>query len=232
MSDVVLHCHQLIKQYQEGECELTVLKGVDFSIVRGESIAIVGASGSGKSTLLNLLGGLDQPSQGYVELLGHRYETLKEKQLAALRNKELGFVYQFHHLLSEFDALENVAMPLLIRGMPTRQAKAQAAVMLEKVGLRPRLNHRPSQLSGGERQRVAIARALVAHPSCVLMDEPTGNLDEVTATYIQDLLSQLNQELGICFILVTHDKQIAQRQQRIFLLHEGQLKEQKKHEFL
>lgn len=225
MTEIVLHCQHLIKHYYQGEQELAVLKGIDISIAHGESVAIVGTSGSGKSTLLNLLGGLDSASSGYVELLGHRYDVLKEKALSSLRNKELGFVYQFHHLLSEFDALENVAMPLLIGGQKSKDAKLQAAAILEKVGLRDRIYHRPSQLSGGERQRVAIARALVANPSCVLMDEPTGNLDETTAVHIQDLLTQLNQDLGICFVLVTHDKQIAKRQKRILALHDGLLQE-------
>lgn len=232
MTELVLHCQTLIKQYQQGEQHLVVLKGIDMSIARGESVAIVGASGSGKSTLLNLLGGLDSASSGYVELLGHRYDDLKEKTLASLRNKELGFVYQFHHLLSEFDAVENVAMPLLIGGISSKKAKQQAADILAKVGLRDRMYHRPSQLSGGERQRVAIARALVANPSCVLMDEPTGNLDETTATYIQDLLTQLNHDLGICFVLVTHDKAIAKRQKRILSLHDGILREIQKDEWI
>lgn len=232
MSEIVLHCHELVKKYHQGRQDLSILKGIGFSINKGESVAIVGASGSGKSTLLNLLGGLDRSTSGYVELLDQRYENLKEPQLAALRNKELGFVYQFHHLLTEFDALENVAMPLLIRGMPAKAAKLQAEKILEKVGLRDRLYHRPSELSGGERQRVAIARALVANPSCVLMDEPTGNLDEKTAVHIQQLLQQLNTDLGICFVLVTHDKQIARQQQRIFSLHDGFLTELDKHEWI
>lgn len=232
MSDVVLCCHELVKKYQQGREELQVLKGINLSIGKGETVAIVGSSGSGKSTLLNLLGGLDVASSGYVELLGNQYGRLGENELAGLRNRELGFVYQFHHLLAEFDALENAAMPLLIRGIPVRAAKEAAAVMLGKVGLGGRVNHRPSQLSGGERQRVAIARALVASPSCVLMDEPTGNLDESTASHVQALLQQLNEELGICFVVVTHDRQIALRQQRILALHDGQLREVEKNEWL
>ena len=230
MTETIIRCHQLAKTYQQGKQSLTVLSGIDFSVYKGESVAVIGASGSGKSTLLNLLGGLDQCADGYVELLGSRYDQLKEKQLAELRNRELGFVYQFHHLLTEFDALENTAMPLLIRGMKSKEAKAQATKMLEKVGLSQRLTHRPSELSGGERQRVAIARALVANPSCVLMDEPTGNLDEQTASQIQALIKELNQEFETCFILVTHDMQIAKDQQRIFSLHEGSLTELNKNE--
>jgi lipoprotein-releasing system ATP-binding protein len=232
MSEIVLHCQELEKTFHQGRLNLTVLKGISFSIYKGESVAIVGSSGSGKSTLLNLLGGLDKATQGYVELLGNRYEKLKEAQLSALRNRELGFVYQFHHLLSEFDALENTAMPLLIRGISSKQAKREAEQILEKVGLKERLYHRPSELSGGERQRVAIARALVAKPSCVLMDEPTGNLDEKTASHIQSLLQELNDELGICFVLVTHDKKIALQQKRILSLHEGLLSEFNKDEWL
>ena len=225
MTEIVLHCHELTKQYHEGKQDLSVLKGIDLSICRGETIAIVGASGSGKSTLLNLLGGLDTATSGYVELLGQRYEQLDEKTLSALRNRELGFVYQFHHLLTEFDAQENVSMPLLIRGLPRKEAFRQAGEMLGRVGLGERLYHRPAQLSGGERQRVAIARALVSNPSCVLMDEPTGNLDEMTAGHIQSLLQELNNELDICFVIVTHDRQIASLQQRVFQLHDGYLGE-------
>jgi lipoprotein-releasing system ATP-binding protein len=232
MSEIVLQCYALTKKYHQGHQDLVVLDDVQFAIYRGESIAVVGSSGSGKSTLLNLLGGLDNASSGYVELLGNRYENLKEQALSALRNKELGFVYQFHHLLTEFDAVENVAMPLLIRGMSTKKAKLEAANILQKVGLKDRLYHRPAELSGGERQRVAIARALVANPSCVLMDEPTGNLDEKTAAQIQELLHQLNQDLGICFVLVTHDKKIALQQHRILSLHEGYLTELKKDEWI
>ncbi len=225
MTETIIRCHQLAKTYWQGKQSLTVLNGIDFSVYKGESVAVIGSSGSGKSTLLNLLGGLDQCAEGYVELKGHRYDQMQEKELAKLRNRELGFVYQFHHLLTEFDALENTAMPLLIRGMKPQEAKAQAAQMLEKVGLGQRLTHRPSEMSGGERQRVAIARALVAHPSCVLMDEPTGNLDEQTAAQIQDLIKELNSEFETCFILVTHDMKIAKEQQRIFSLHEGILRE-------
>lgn len=230
MKETIIECCQLSKTYQQGAQSLTILDEINFVVHKGESIAIIGSSGSGKSTLLNLLGGLDRCSSGYVELRGMRYDQLKERELAQLRNKELGFVYQFHHLLAEFDAVENTAMPLLIRGMKPKDAKAQAAKILGKVGLSQRLTHRPSELSGGERQRVAIARALVANPSCVLMDEPTGNLDEQTAAQIQDLIKELNREFETCFILVTHDMKIAKEQQRIFLLHEGCLKELSKDE--
>lgn len=230
MAEIIIQCHQLAKTYQQGKQSLTVLSDINFTVYKGESVAVIGASGSGKSTLLNLLGGLDQSVDGYVELLGLRYDKLKEKELSQLRNKELGFVYQFHHLLTEFDALENTAMPLLIRGMKSKEARAQAEQMLEKVGLSKRLTHRPSELSGGERQRVAIARALVGNPSCVLMDEPTGNLDEQTSSQIQGLIKELNQEFETCFILVTHNMQIAKDQQRIFSLHEGTLQELRKDE--
>ena len=225
MTDAIIHCHELVKTYQQGKERLTVLNGVNFTVNRGESVAVIGASGSGKSTLLNLLGGLDNCTEGYVELKGFRYGQLKERQLSELRNRELGFVYQFHHLLTEFDALENVSMPLLIRGVTHKEAREQAKEMLVKVGLSQRLSHRPAELSGGERQRVAIARALVGKPGCVLMDEPTGNLDEQTASQIQLLIKTLNQELETSFILVTHDMQIARDQQRIFSLHDGLLKE-------
>ncbi len=225
MSETIIHCSSLAKYYQQGSEKLTVLQDIDFSINRGESVAIIGASGAGKSTLLNLIGGLDSSSEGYVEILNQRLDQLPQKQLARLRNKEIGFVYQFHHLLTEFDAQENVAMPLMIGGMKRTQAKEQAAAMLAEVGLAARLTHRPAELSGGERQRVAIARALVNQPSCVLMDEPTGNLDEHTAETIQTLLQKLNDTLKTCFVLVTHDKNIAKEQQRILHLHEGRLVE-------
>lgn len=225
MNDVILQCNQVSKRYRQGKQSLTVLDNINLKICRGETVAIVGSSGAGKSTLLNVLGGLDNCSEGTVSLKGQRYDQLKDKQLSVLRNTQLGFVYQFHHLLSEFSALENAAMPLLIRGLKRQRAFEQARVMLEQVGLGERVQHRPSELSGGERQRVAIARAIVGDPACVLMDEPTGNLDEHTANQIQQLLATLNQRLGICFVIVTHDMQVANAQQRVLKLHNGRITE-------
>lgn len=225
MSQAVLECHNISKHYRQGDQLLTVLDNISLTVNAGETLAITGPSGAGKSTLLNLLGGLDECSSGYVAVKGRRYDSLSGKVMAELRNHELGFVYQFHHLLSEFTAVENTAMPLLIRGLKRQQALGQAADMLARVGLRDRQGHRPAQLSGGERQRVAIARALAASPACVLMDEPTGNLDETTAGHIQQLLTELNRELSISFVIVTHDRQMACAQQRLLSLHEGQLQE-------
>lgn len=225
MTDIILQCSQVYKNYPQGQQTVSVLQGVDMCVRRGETVAIVGTSGAGKSTLLNVLGGLDQCSQGYVALNGQRYDTLSNQQLARLRNQQLGFVYQFHHLLTEFSAQENAAMPLLIRGMGRKAALQKAADVLAQTGLAERLDHRPAQLSGGERQRVAIARAIVADPACVLMDEPTGNLDEQTALNIQQLLANLNQQSGICFVIVTHDRDMAAAQQRRLTLHNGRLSE-------
>ncbi len=225
MSQIIIDCQNVSKHYQQGDQTLTVLNDVTFQVEQGESVAIVGASGAGKSTLLNLLGGLDFCDEGAVRLLDSDLSQISKDALARLRNYEIGFVYQFHHLLAEFTALENAAMPLLIRGEKRKAAFDEAAVVLAQVGLAERHQHRPSELSGGERQRVAIARALVGKPSCVLMDEPTGNLDETTAMTIQELLVELNQSLGTSFIVVTHDKQIASRQQRILQLQEGALRE-------
>lgn len=221
----VIDCSHVSKSYMQGKQEVCVLNDLSFKIYRGDSIAIVGASGAGKSTLLNLLGGLDSCTRGKVSLLGNDLAVMKQTALAKLRNQEIGFVYQFHHLLSEFNALENAAMPLLIRGMKRKLAFKEAADILERVGLAARLQHRPSELSGGERQRVAIARALVAKPSCVLMDEPTGNLDEQTAEQVQTLLVELNQQFSTSFVLVTHDMHIARQQKRMLQLHEGRLTE-------
>jgi len=219
----VLTCTQLAKTYSQGPEVIDVLRNLDMEIKRGETIAIVGASGSGKTTLLNLLGGLDDPCEGDVKIVGQLFAGLSESERAKLRNKHLGFVYQFHHLLSEFSALENVAMPLLIGGVSVSEARHKATQILIKVGLGERVAHKPAELSGGERQRVAIARALVANPSCVLMDEPTGNLDPETAEIILSLLKELNQQLSISFIIVTHDSHVAGQMDRILKLQHGQL---------
>jgi len=222
----VVSCEKLEKTYSQGPQLVQVLKGVDLQVVRGEQIAIVGSSGSGKTTLLNLLGGLDLPSAGRVTIADKDLAQVDETERGLLRNKHLGFVYQFHHLLGEFSALENVCMPLLIAKLSMADASERALGMLERVGLGPRIDHKPSELSGGERQRVAIARALVSEPNCVLLDEPTGNLDRKTATEIHSLMSELNANLGISFIVVTHDEALASSMQRKLLLADGKLHEQ------
>ena len=222
MSNVVLRGAGLLKKYKSGEHQLQVLNGVDFSLSSGEKIAILGASGSGKSTLLNILAGLDQPDEGEVWLSGVRLADLNEKRLCKWRNESLGFVYQFHHLLPEFSAAENVAMPLIIGGLGVSQAKARAIEMLSKVNLFSRVEHFPSQLSGGERQRVAIARALVTNPACVLMDEPTGNLDSKAGMQILELIDELS-NLRTGFVLVTHSLSVADRMNRTFELSDGLL---------
>ncbi|MFK8019409.1 MAG: ABC transporter ATP-binding protein [Pseudomonadales bacterium] len=225
MSDApsVLQCRGLIKSYRQGDEELVVLREVNMDLKEGERIAIVGASGSGKTTLLNMLGGLDLPSKGSVLVNGQDITSLNENQRGLMRNQFLGFVYQAHHLLGEFTALENVAMPLLMRKLPIKKVKREAQEVLEAVGLATRLSHKPAELSGGERQRVAIARALVTKPACVLMDEPTGNLDEHTAQKVQDLMLSLNEVSRSSFVTVTHDRKLADTMDRTLNLVDGQL---------
>ncbi|RDH44349.1 lipoprotein-releasing ABC transporter ATP-binding protein LolD [Zooshikella ganghwensis] len=220
----VLVCQQLVKRYQEGPAEVEVLKRVNLQLSAGERIAIVGSSGSGKTTLLNLLGGLDTPTEGEVLLDGQQISAMAENERGQLRNSKLGFVYQFHHLLPEFTALENVAMPLLMRPqVKIKTVKEQATELLTRVGLSHRLEHKPGELSGGERQRVAIARALVTKPCCVLLDEPTGNLDQHTAHTIHELMQELSQTTKTAFLVVTHDLALANQMDRVLKLVEGEL---------
>ena len=223
MSNWVLQCQNVGKSYVDGQLNVTVLANLNLQVAAGKSVSIVGASGSGKSTLLHILGGLDTPSEGRVTLLEQDLAGLSQTALGQLRNRHLGFVYQFHHLLPEFSALENVMMPLLIGKMPKAEAEATAADMLDKVGLKPRMQHRPGELSGGERQRAAIARALVNRPACLLADEPTGNLDRKNAQNILDMMLDLKNEMGTALVVVTHDDELAARFDEVLLMQDGGL---------
>ncbi len=228
MSKIIIDGVGLAKTYQEGELNTPVFSAINIHVLAGESLAIVGASGSGKSTLLHLLAGLDNPTAGTVQLMEQDLHNTSELERGRLRNRYLGFIYQFHHLLPEFTALENVMMPLLIAGQSAKLAEIPAKALLEQVGLGHRLQHKPGELSGGERQRVAVARALVNHPACVLADEPTGNLDERTAASVFDLLMQLKQQHNAALVIVTHDHRLADKCDRVLELFQGQLRERKR----
>lgn len=221
--DVVICADKLSKRYNDGVDSLTIFNELDFTLARGETVGIVGSSGAGKTTLLNILGGLDAPSDGSVRLCGVELSNASDKKITTLRNQNLGFVYQFHHLLAEFTAQENAALPLIIAGVDRKQAYQKSAVFLERVGLASRMKHKPSELSGGERQRVAIARALVNQPAVVMMDEPTGNLDEHTARAIQEIMIELQSQLSTSFVVVTHDLPLAHRMDRTLVLEDGKL---------
>jgi len=223
MNDAILRCEKLVKHFQEGDYKVEVLNSVEFSVAPGERVAIVGSSGSGKSTLLHLLGGLDTPTSGEVLVDGAPLSRMSDAARGVLRNRAIGFVYQFHHLLPEFTAVENVAMPLLIGGTDPAEAEAKAVDLLGKVGLAKRLTHRPAKLSGGERQRAAVARALIHRPALVLADEPTGNLDTHTGEQVYELMLELNREMGTSLVLVTHDPKMAARAQRVMQLKDGVL---------
>ncbi len=226
MTDTVLRADSVSKIYQQGTLDVSVLGGVNLQIGKGEQIAIVGSSGTGKSTLLHLLAGLDVPTGGTVSLNGRNLSELSESERGKLRNETLGFVYQFHHLLPEFTALENVMIPLMVRRLPTEQIRNEAVSLLEKVNLSNRLNHKPGELSGGERQRVAIARALIIKPLCLLADEPTGNIDRQNAKTVQDLMVELDRDMNVALVVATHDLQLADAMNRIFRLENGVLKEE------
>ncbi|MEM8983077.1 MAG: ATP-binding cassette domain-containing protein [Pseudomonadota bacterium] len=226
-SSVVLEARQLKRTFHDGSRELVVLNGIDLAVARGETMAIVGASGSGKTTLLQLLGGLDQPTSGDVLIAGESMYALAERDRGHVRNRHIGFVYQFHHLLPEFTAAENVAMPLLIRRQPRREALAAAATLLTDVGLGERLTHKPAELSGGERQRAAFARALIGSPAVVLADEPTGNLDAGTGETVLSLMLSLNARTGVSLVVVTHDSSVARSMQRVVRIEAGQLRDER-----
>ena len=222
--EAVIQCQNVGKTYDDGSLKVEVLRNIDFQVASGEGIGIIGASGSGKSTLLHILGGLDKPTSGEVKIQGQGLNSLSQVAIGRLRNRHLGFVYQFHHLLPEFSALENVMMPLLVARKSRTEAQAAAAEILEKVGLGSRMTHRPGELSGGERQRAAIARALVTKPDCLLADEPTGNLDRKNATHALEMMLELKHELGTALIVVTHDEQLAKRFDRVLTMDDGNLR--------